>query len=136
MKRVFTLLAIAVFGSLLSFSVFAAGNSSKEISTALMHAHFSAASTSLDMAHTHLHHVLNCVVGPKGKAFDAKAMDPCKGMGNGALPDAGMNRAVRRDLMKAVRSAERGLKTTSLSAAHKAADQTAAALKAAESASK
>lgn len=136
MKRLFTLFTVAVIGGLLSFSVFAAGNSSKEISTALMHAHFSAKATSLHMSHEHLHHVLNCVVGPKGRAFDPKAMDPCKGMGNGALPDAGMNRAVRRDLMKAVRSAENGLKTTSLSAAHKAADRTAAALKAAENAGK
>jgi uncharacterized membrane protein len=35
----------------------------------------------------HLHHVLNCAVGPDGMGFDAAAGNPCKGQGNGFLSD-------------------------------------------------
>ena len=36
----------------------------------------------------HLHHTLNCLVGPGGDGFDAKQMNPCAQAGNGAIPDA------------------------------------------------
>lgn len=65
-----------------------ADNLSVEITTAAEHAGFSAASPTLDQAHTHLHHTLNCLVGPGGNGFDTKALNPCKGNGNGAIPDA------------------------------------------------
>ena len=35
----------------------------------------------------HLHHTLNCLVGPQDKLFDASAGNPCQGQGNGYLPD-------------------------------------------------
>ena len=39
------------------------------------------------MVHAHLHHTLNCLVGPNGMDFDKDALNPCKNAGNGAIPD-------------------------------------------------
>lgn len=130
MKRLFTVMIISTFGVLLSFAALA-GDANKEIATALAHAQMAAAADSLDMTHAHLHHVINCVVGEKGRGYDAKAEDPCKGMGAGALRDDWKNRAVRHDLEKAVAMAHRGIKTDKLDEAHKAAGEAADALKAA-----
>jgi hypothetical protein len=35
----------------------------------------------------HLHHVVNCLVGPNDPMFDKAAGNPCQGQGNGILPD-------------------------------------------------
>jgi hypothetical protein len=65
----------------------AAGNPEAEIKTAIAHAGYAAKADALNGVHLHLHHVLNCVVGPQDKMFDAAAGNPCKDQGNGALPD-------------------------------------------------
>ena len=41
-----------------------------------------AQATDLNTVHMHLHHALNCLVGPNGKGFDAKEMNPCAHAGN------------------------------------------------------
>ena len=64
-----------------------AADAGAEITTAATHAGFSAAATSIDMAHTHLKHTLNCLVGPGGNGFDKTALNPCVNSGNGAIPD-------------------------------------------------
>ena len=51
------------------------------------HAGLAAKAGSLDGVHQHLHHALNCLVGPAGNGFDAKEMNPCANAGNGAIPD-------------------------------------------------
>jgi len=58
-----------------------------EVQTAMKHAGFAMMEKAVDGVHLHLHHTINCLVGPQGKGFDAKAGDPCKGMGNGAIND-------------------------------------------------
>lgn len=58
-----------------------------EIMNAGEHAEYSSESASLDDARYHLHHSLNCLVGPGGEGFDAKALDPCRGAGDGVIPD-------------------------------------------------
>ena len=35
----------------------------------------------------HMHHVLNCLVGPNGKGFDESFGNPCNGQGQGAIPE-------------------------------------------------
>ncbi len=80
-------IGIALCAGLAALPVTAYASASTEIARAAEHAGFSAASNSLLVAHMHLHHTLNCLVGPGGNGFDAKAADPCKGMGNGAIPD-------------------------------------------------
>lgn len=73
------------------FAVFSgmilAADLSKEIGTAEEHAGFAVKAKDADTTHLHLHHVVNCLVGPKGSGFDAVAGYPCKGEGNGAIND-------------------------------------------------
>jgi hypothetical protein len=88
----------------------------KEVSTAHAHALMARGSQSLKMSHTHLHHVVNCLVGPKGEGFDAKAGNPCKGMGQGALPNSQDDQALHSRLNKALGAAQQGLKTSKLKA--------------------
>lgn len=63
----------------------AQGMENQQVNTAAQHAGFASKAMKVDDVHLHLHHVINCLVGPDGKDFDAKAGNPCKGQGNGAL---------------------------------------------------
>jgi hypothetical protein len=65
----------------------AAGEPSVELKTATTHAGFAAKYETLTEVSMHLHHTLNCLVGPQDKLFDASAGNPCQGQGNGYLPD-------------------------------------------------
>lgn len=94
------------------------GAASKQIATAGAHAGMALGATDLATAHAHLHHVVNCLVGPSGKGFDATAGDPCKGMGQGAIVDAKGDTAVEAHLHAALGQAEQGLKATTLDATH------------------
>ena len=58
-----------------------------EITNGAAHAGLAAGSLDVAGVHTHLHHALNCLVGPGGKGFDAKEMNPCAQAGSGAIPD-------------------------------------------------
>jgi hypothetical protein len=53
----------------------------------MTHAGFAAKYDALKEVSLHLHHVINCVVGPQDKMFDAAAGNPCQSQGNGFLPD-------------------------------------------------
>lgn len=101
----------------------AGGAASKQIATATAHAGMALGAPDLAAAHAHLHHVVNCLVGPAGKGFDAKAADPCKGMGHGAIADAKGDAAVEDRLRVALGQAEQGLKATTLDTAHADAQQ-------------
>jgi len=79
--------------------------------------------TDLKTAHMHLHHVINCLVGPSGKGFDAQEEDPCKGQGQGAIVDAKGDAASESKLHAALTEAEHGVKTTTLDGAHAGAQQ-------------
>ncbi len=80
--------ALAGFGLLTTISqVSAAGDPATELKTALTHAGFAAKADAVKQVTQHLHHVLNCAVGPQGQGFDAAAGNPCQGQGNGFLPD-------------------------------------------------
>ena len=71
----------------LSGMALAATNVSKEVQTAIEHAGFASNAKTTNEVHLHLHHVINCLVGPKGEGYDSAAGDPCKGEGGGALND-------------------------------------------------
>ena len=90
----------------------------KQASVASAHAGMALGAADLKVAHMHLHHVINCLVGPSGKAFDKQQADPCKGMGHGALVDAKGDAAIEARLHTALADAERGVKATTLEAAH------------------
>jgi hypothetical protein len=67
--------------------VTAAGDPSAELKTAVTHAGFAAKYETMKEVALHLHHALNCLVGPQDKLFDAAAGNPCQGQGNGFLID-------------------------------------------------
>lgn len=120
---------IAVFALVWSVGAAAAQNTNaagaQEISTAQAHALMASNEDSLKTAHAHLQHAINCLVGPDGKAFDPKVLNPCNGMGNGALSDVTDNGKLHATLLKAVAAAEFGLKADKLSMAQKAAKEAA-----------
>lgn len=126
------LLVVGITGALaggLALAASAQTHSAKdEISTAHAHAVLAQSATSVAMAHTHLHHVINCLVGPNGSGFDAAAGTPCKGQGNGAIPDSAGDHALHAKLESALATARAGLKSESLAAVHQDAGKLAARL--------
>jgi hypothetical protein len=90
----------------------------KEIATAAQHAGYAADSTAIGMAHAHLHHTVNCLVGPHGDGFEAKELNPCKDFGNGAIPDT-EDAMKLKSLRAALGLAEAGLKSDDLDTAKK-----------------
>jgi hypothetical protein len=101
-----------------------AADLAKEASTAGQHAGMAAGATDIKTVGTHLHMAINCLVGPKGKGFDAKVANPCKDLGNGALADA-TGAANKKVLNQALVKAEAGLAQKDLAKAK--ADATASA---------
>lgn len=59
----------------------------EEFKTAITHAGFAAKYESMKEVTLHLHHVVNCLVGPDDKMFDKAAGNPCQGQGKGIMPD-------------------------------------------------
>jgi len=95
----------------------------KEVSTAAQHAGLAAASKDMKTTQMHLHHVVNCLGGPRDLNFDAAAGNPCKDQGNGAIPDT-TEADKKASLQQAMQQALAGLKETDMAAAQK--DATAA----------
>ncbi|HEY7890445.1 MAG TPA: hypothetical protein VIC29_19655 [Steroidobacteraceae bacterium] len=126
MKRLLTS-SVALLGALLLASTAFAqgGDVAKELTTARTHAQLAEASQSVAVAKLHLHHVINCLVGPHGRGFDAAAGNPCKGMGEGAEKDAQTNHAMTThwldQVVHALASARRGVAAKHLADVHKAA---------------
>lgn len=106
------------------------GAVSKQSTTASAHAGMALGAADLKMVHTHLHHVINCLVGPSGKGFDAAAGNPCKGMGEGAIVDAKGDAATESKLHAALTQAEHGVKAATLDGAHADAQQVLTSLQA------
>lgn len=105
---------------------------SKEIATARQHAEYAADSSTIEMLHAHLHHTINCLVGPGGDAFDPEALNPCAVLGGGAIPDASAESGQVKKLRSALDLAEAGLKTDELEKGQSLAARTAAELAKAE----
>lgn len=119
MKKNSLLATLTVCAFTLGFSAngMAAGNAQQEIDKALLHADFLIKADSLAHMHMHMHHILNCMAGEHGKGFDPKAMNPCKGLGNGAIHDEPS--AAKRKLLEQVdQLASIGVTIDNPSAAH------------------
>jgi len=128
MPRTFTtgksLLFSLTLAALATLAPFAAHSGvALESMTAATHAGYAAESTSLDDVHKHLHHAINCLVGPKGDGFDATQENPCARDGNGAIPDE-TDDSRKAKLEAAVAEAKRGLAATDLAAAQASAHKT------------
>jgi len=92
-----------------------------EIVLAKLHAGFAAGSASIAMVHAHLHHALNCLVGPGGPGFDAAVMNPCAYSGHGAIPDSGVLKSL--SLKAAADEARKGIAEPDLAKAQADAAQ-------------
>lgn len=128
MRKLIALTAACALAGGFGTAALAQGNATTEISTAHAHALMAQTATTVDMAHTHLHHVVNCLVGPSGQGFDASAGNPCKDQGNGAIPDSAKNPTVQVKLQAALADAQAGIKASSLADAQGEAGKVAATL--------
>ena len=99
---------VAVISALLTFPMAAYADAKAEIATAAQHAGFAAAAPNLAQVHTHLHHAMNCLVGPKDADFDKNNMNPCAQQGNGAFPDE-TNPDIKVKLQNAMSAAADGI---------------------------
>ena len=105
-----------------------AADPAEEAATSGLHAGLAAKAASIEQVHMHLHHTVNCLVGPKGQGFDAKEANPCQKLGDGAIPDT-TDSATKAKLTAALAKAQAGLKSNDLTAAKKAAAEAQASLK-------
>lgn len=115
------LLALAV--PMLAHAAASPGAVSNQVSVAGIHADMALDATELSTAQLHLHHVINCLEGPDGKDFDAKATNPCHDMGQGAIVDAKDDSRVDAKLNEALQHAKSGLKAKTLKDVHADAQQ-------------
>ena len=126
MKKIALLAATA---ALIATPVLA--DTAAELTIAQTHAGLGAKATDIKMVQMHLHHAVNCLVGPSGKGFDASAGNPCGKAGTGAIPDS-TDAALKAKLQTIADAAAPGLSTTDMAAAQKAAQSTADAIGAAK----
>ena len=130
-SRLATHLSLAgiITGTLIALPASAqSADPAQEAATAATHAGLAAQGASVEQVHMHLHHTVNCLVGPKGQGFDAKEANPCQKLGNGAIADTA-DQASKAKLTAALAKAQAGLKSDDLTAARKAATEAQAALK-------
>src|SRR5258705_6101117 len=126
--------ALLSLGGFLAFSVTPtpasaqAPDPAQEAATSGLHAGLAAQAANVEQVHMHLHHTVNCLVGPKGQGFDAKEANPCQKLGNGAIPDTS-DSATKTKLTAALAKAQAGLKSDDLAVAKKAATEAQATLK-------
>ncbi len=115
----FLLSVLIGFSPLLTPVARASTNLRAEIQVAAIHAGLAVEMHALAQTHLHLHHVINCLVGPNGRQFDPRAGNPCHGLGKGAIPDSRMSApSVRSALHQALRNALAGERAMSLVQAH------------------
>lgn len=122
-----TMLALAGVFSLIALQANAA-DVRGEIINANEHAEFAAQATDLKDVHMHLHHTLNCLVGPNGVGFDAKELNPCAGSGNGIIPDTA-DPAKKKPFQAAAEKAKTGIAENDFGKAKKIAEDLSAMLK-------
>ena len=126
MKKILIVSAVAMILPTAAFADVAA-----ELSTAQTHAGLAAKAADLKGVQMHLHHAVNCLVGPDGQGFDPSNANPCGKAGKGAIPDS-MDAGQKAKLQTAVADANEGLTATDLASAQKAAQTTAEAIGAAK----
>ena len=102
-----------------------------ELSTAQTHAGMASTQTDIMMAHKHLQHAVNCLVGPSGAGFDAAAGNPCGKAGDGAITDS-TDAAQKAKLTKIAADAKAGVGNADLAASQASAKATADAIAAAK----
>lgn len=97
----------------------AAADAQQAIGIAATHAGLAANAGNINVVHTHMHHVLNCLVGPGGDGFDAMAGNPC-GMAGGAIPQEN-NAEMKTKLLNVAAQIRTGIGESDMDAAKKIA---------------
>jgi hypothetical protein len=125
-------LLLAACAALIGAAPALAADLGAEITTAHTHAMLAANAASIDGVHVHLHHTLNCLVGPQGDGYDSKALNPCAHDGAGAIPDSASNASAQKSLKAAAMTAQAGLAATDIASAKADATKAAAQIMAAK----
>lgn len=110
-----------VMGFLASGLVYAS-HGTKELKTAIEHASLASDADMLGQINAHLQHVVNCLVGEQGEGFDGSTVNPCKGMGQGAINDMHGQDSVISMLEQAAALARIGTQVKSEDAAEEIAE--------------
>lgn len=97
----------------------AAADAKQALGIAAQHAGLAASAANLNVVHTHLHHVLNCLVGPGGDGFDAAPGNPCA-MAGGAIPQE-KNAGMKTRLLNVAAQVRAGIGENNVDAAKKIA---------------
>lgn len=125
MKKL-TVMALGIAGVAFVPAV-ALADGPQAVGIAANHAGLAANAGAIEMVHTHLHHVLNCLVGPGGNGFDAAPGNPC-GAAGGAIPQTA-DAAMKTKLEGVAASVRGGIANNDLAAAKKVATDAQTALK-------
>jgi hypothetical protein len=121
------LLSALTGASLLIAGTALAADLGAEITNAQTHANLAAQSGTINAVHTHMHHALNCLVGPGAEGFDDKQMNPCAKAGAGAIPDSA-NAGQKAKLEAAKATLVQGIASSDLKMAQDAANSAQAAI--------
>ncbi|HXJ02338.1 MAG TPA: hypothetical protein VNH44_14040 [Micropepsaceae bacterium] len=122
-----TIFCAFTFAGMTALAPVAMADGPQAVGIAANHAGLAAAAGGIDMVHTHLHHVLNCLVGPGGDGFDAGPGNPC-GMAGGAIPQTA-DAATKAKLQMVATQVKGGIANSDMAAAKKVASDAQAALK-------
>jgi hypothetical protein len=115
----FNIIALAaVISALLIFPMAAYADAKSEIATAAQHAGLAAAASDLGQIHMHLHHAMNCLVGPQDADFDKTNTNPCAQQGKGAFPDES-DAEIKTKLQNAMSAAADGIASKDVATAKK-----------------
>ena len=130
--KTFSIAALAGASVLIAGAAMAAVSLPAEISNARTHANNAANAPTIQAVHTHMHHAINCLAGPKGEGYDASQMNPCQNAGNGAIVDE-TDAAKKAKLESAKATLMKGLGETDIKAAQASATSAVADISAAAS---
>ena len=122
------MLAAAAVISLASLTPQMAAADAKQAETiAANHAGLAANAANINLVHTHMHHVLNCLVGPGGDGFDAMPGNPCA-MAGGAIPQEA-NAEMKTKLLNVAAAVRAGIGEANIADAKKIATDAQNSLK-------
>ena len=99
----------------------AVADAPQAIGIAAQHAGLAANAGNINVVHTHMHHVLNCLVGPGGDGFDAMPGNPCA-MAGGAIPQEN-NAEMKTKLLNVAAQIRAGIGESNMDAAKKIATE-------------
>lgn len=124
-RQMLAAVAVASLGSLVPQA--ASADAQQAIGIAAQHAGLAAGAANINVVHTHLHHVLNCLVGPGGEGFDAMPGNPC-GMAGGAIPQEN-NAEMKTKLLNVAAQIRTGIGSSDMAEAKKIATDAQGELK-------